>query len=129
MSKSACLRDIKSRAAMMKWGIRIVGWIMLFAGMCSFFGPFNTLLRAIPFIGPVLAGVTGFVTGLFSFIVTVLLAILIIAMAYLTYHPMMGIAFFALVAAIVVFVIVISAYDSHSTASASTINATVTNAT
>merc|ERR1719160_327097 len=99
MSKAACLRDLSSRAAAMKWGIRLVGWLMLFIGMCSWFSPFNTLISGIPFIGSFLSKFTGFVTGAFSFIVTVVVAILIIGLAYMAYHPMMAMAFFALVAA------------------------------
>merc|ERR1719199_1002946 len=80
----------KNADTIMRWGFRLVGWLLMFLGLGWLFGPITTFITVIPFLGPLLAGLGSFIVWVFSFIVTLLVAILIIAMAYSVYHPLMS---------------------------------------
>lgn len=108
MSKKECFDFIKSKAAAMKWIFRLVGWILMFAGLNMTFAPFTTALKIFPFgIGSFLSSLGGAIVGFFSFFVTVIVAILIIALAYCLYHPLYAAFAFTALAAVITGILVI----------------------
>jgi len=102
MSKSEAFEAIKARASALKWVFRGLGWLLMFVGLCLTFGPFTTALKLFPFgIGTFLSSMAGFILYTFSFMVTLVISIFIVAMAYLMYRPMLGIITFVALGAII----------------------------
>lgn len=97
MSKDACFESIKMGNVATTWLLRIVGWVMMFAGLYSFFSPLITMLAVIPFI-EYLGSMA--IWG-FCFIVTFAVSAIIISLAYLAYHPLKAM-FWMLVAGLII---------------------------
>jgi hypothetical protein len=108
VSKSECFNRAKKAQAAQKWIIRVVGWLMMFIGLDLLFSPLTTVLKVLPFIGPFLSSVGGAITAVFSFIVTVIIAIFIISLAYLVYHPCMGMIAFTCLAGVIAGIIALT---------------------
>jgi hypothetical protein len=88
---------IKSETKCFMWVGRLIGWLMMFLGLVMIFSPIVTFLNVIPFLGPYIAKGVGFVIGLLSFLVTMALASVIAAAAWLFYRPLAALLFVALV--------------------------------
>jgi hypothetical protein len=106
-TKEACFKDVKNEAMIMKWCLRFLGWFIMFLGLCGLFTPFTTLINIIPVIGPWLASLGGAIVGVFSFLVTLVIAVLIIAMAYSIYHPVWGLIVFTALGGIIALILVL----------------------
>jgi hypothetical protein len=77
--------------AMLTWILRLVGFIMMFAGLMMVFKPIAVLGDVVPFIGTILS--VGL--GLAAFVVSLPLSLLTIALAWLFYRPLLGILLIA----------------------------------
>jgi len=109
LSKTECFSRIKTSAAAQKWMIRLLGWVVMFIGLNCLFAPFTTFLKLFPFgVGTLLSSVGGAITGAFSFIVTLIAAMLIISLAYLVYHPCLGALSLICLAGVIVGIIAIN---------------------
>lgn len=92
LSKSEAFDRIRVWANTAKWIWRGVGWLLMFIGLCLFFGPLTTSLKLLPFgIGTFLSSIGSFVIFVFSFVVTLVLSALIVCLAYCMYNPVYGI--------------------------------------
>ena len=91
----AALRD----NAIMTWVLRGVGFFLMFLGLAMFFRPISVLGDALPFVGSMLA----FGTGLFAFVVSVVLSIGTVGVAWVVYRPLLGIALLAVSISVLVF--------------------------
>jgi hypothetical protein len=69
------------------WALRILGVILVIAGLKGIFGILETLLKVVPF----LAGIVGWGVGLVCTVVGIVWSLLIIAIAWLFYRPLLGI--------------------------------------
>lgn len=70
------------------WILRFVGFFVMFVGLRMIFGPLGVIGDVVPFFGRVVrAG-----TGLISFAIAAPLSLIIIALAWLFYRPLLGIA-------------------------------------
>jgi len=90
-SKEECFAHIKLSATVTAWMCRFVGWAMMFAGLYAFFSPLITLLSVIPW----LSYLGSYAIWGFCLIVTLTVAFMIIGLAYLIYHPLLGIMYLA----------------------------------
>jgi hypothetical protein len=95
-----CVTSIKAETNMMKWIFRLVGWICLFAGTYMLFSPLLVLVDIIPFLGPYISTFGSYVIWFMCFVTTLLIATIIVSVAYLLYRPFVGILYMLLVAAI-----------------------------
>jgi len=102
MSKKECFDSEKTSGAIVKWGLRFLGWLLLWIGFCMLFKPIEVLLDIIPFLGPYLGSGVSWALGLLSFILTLVIATLVVSCAYLIYHPLVGLLYMLLTAGIVV---------------------------
>jgi len=102
-SKNAdyCFNVVKSRMRAMVWMLRLVGWLMLFIGLYSLFSPFLTFIKVIPFLGPILSSLGGWLIWVMCFVVTLAIASIVICLAYLIYHPLMALLYGIASAAII----------------------------
>jgi len=101
VSMSDCFQRMRSSLKWTTWGIRIGGWLIMFLGLNLTFSPFITFIKVIPFLGPPLAQLGSCLLSAFSFIVTVVICCAIVSLAYMVYHPLVGLLYI-LVAGLVV---------------------------
>mmetsp|Transcript_27276 Transcript_27276/g.77766 ORF Transcript_27276/g.77766 Transcript_27276/m.77766 type:complete len:536 (-) Transcript_27276:67-1674(-) len=87
VSVEECWSRVSGSNGMMKWGLRLVSWMMLFYGMYALFKPLEVMLDIVPFLGPYLGTGVAWMIWLLCFVVTLVVAFLIISMAYLRFHP------------------------------------------
>ena len=91
----------KSANKMFAWLLRLAGFLLMLFGVRLVLGPLETLADVVPFIGRIV----GFGTGLVAALVAVPCTLVTIAVAWLAYRPVLGIALLvAAVAAVVLLV-------------------------
>eukprot|EP00421_Protoceratium_reticulatum_P033136 CAMPEP_0168481050 /NCGR_PEP_ID=MMETSP0228-20121227/64312_1 /TAXON_ID=133427 /ORGANISM="Protoceratium reticulatum, Strain CCCM 535 (=CCMP 1889)" /LENGTH=167 /DNA_ID=CAMNT_0008497407 /DNA_START=26 /DNA_END=529 /DNA_ORIENTATION=- len=99
---SRCFVIINSRAKALAWGPRIMGWVMMFVGLYLLFSPLLTLIKTIPFLGPILAKLGGFLIWVMCFILTLALSGVVVSIAYAFYRPIHAMVYGTLAAASIV---------------------------
>jgi hypothetical protein len=68
------------------WVLRVVGYILMVIGLSSLFGPFVATASILPFVGDLLeAGIV-----LFALVVGAFISLIIIAVAWVVYRPIVG---------------------------------------
>ena len=77
----------KSVNTILTWIFRIVGALLVIGGLKGIFGIIETLLKVVPF----LANIVGWGVGLVCTIVGVVWSLIVIAIAWLFYRPVLGI--------------------------------------
>ncbi|HNV68148.1 MAG TPA: TMEM43 family protein, partial [Candidatus Ozemobacteraceae bacterium] len=88
----------QSANTMMTWGLRIFGFLLMYIGISMIFNPLVVLADVIPFFGNLMgAGV-----GMLSFFLAAPLSLTMIAIGWIAYRPVLGIAL--LVFAVAIFV-------------------------
>mmetsp|Transcript_70884 Transcript_70884/g.184018 ORF Transcript_70884/g.184018 Transcript_70884/m.184018 type:complete len:141 (+) Transcript_70884:2-424(+) len=97
-----CFKVITFEAAAAKWLLRLIGWAMMYVGLYCMFSPFLTLITVLPWIGPPLAKFGGWLIWLLCGFVTLMVATLIVMVAYLFYHPVVTLVYAVFLAFIVV---------------------------
>ena len=86
---------------LLTWGLRLLGWVLMYFGFRLLFAPLQVLADFIPFIGTIV----GFGTGMLSFCLSAPLSLLVIAVAWIYYRPFLGIGLIAVAVAIPVVLI------------------------
>jgi len=86
----------------MTWGLRLLGFVLMFVGFSLLFRPLSVLADVVPFIGNIVGVGTGFV----AFLLSLPLTLLVISVAWVFYRPLIGIPL--VVAAIAGFAFLIS---------------------
>ena len=77
---------------MWTWALRIIGILMVIGGLKGIFGFIETILKVVPFI----AGIFGWGIGLICTVVGVAWSLIVIAIAWLFYRPLLGISLLVL---------------------------------
>lgn len=88
---AAMFQQAQDDNKLLTWILRLVGVVLMFIGWALLFNPLKVLADVIPPLG----AVVGFGTGALAAVLTVLVAPLIIAVAWLFYRPLVGIAILA----------------------------------
>ena len=86
----------------MTWILRGIGWFLMFLGMVLFFRPLSVLGDVVPMFGSLLA----FGTGLFAFAGSIVLSLTTVAIAWVVYRPVLGIALLAVAIGLLVWLAV-----------------------
>ncbi|MBQ8988405.1 MAG: TMEM43 family protein [Prevotella sp.] len=84
--------DAKSANNTFLWIFRIVGILMVIGGLKGIFGFIETILKVVPFI----AGIFGWGIGVVCSVVGVAWSLIVIAIAWLFYRPLLGISLLVL---------------------------------
>lgn len=84
--------------SMWTWLLRLAGLVLVIGGLRGIFGFLETILKVIP----PLAGILGFGVGIICSIVGFVWSLVVIALAWLFYRPLLGIALL-LIGALVIF--------------------------
>ena len=74
------------------WALRFIGALIVIGGLKGIFGFIEMILKVVPFI----AGIFGWGVGLVCTVVGVVWSLIVIALAWLFYRPLLGIALLAL---------------------------------
>jgi hypothetical protein len=88
---AAMIQAAQDENRMLTWILRLVGVVVMFIGWALIFNPLKVLADVVPFIG----SIVGFGTGLLAAVLTFVFAPTIIAIAWLFYRPLVGIAILA----------------------------------
>jgi len=78
----------KEANSVVLWILRIVGILMVIGGLKGIFGFIETILKVVPFI----AGIFGWGVGIVCTVVGVVWSLIVIAIAWLFYRPLLGIS-------------------------------------
>lgn len=114
VDKDAALQIIAFQSKAMKWICRIIGWGMLFGGCYMLFSPLFVALDIVPLLGPSLGSLASFVIWIVCFLATLAISSLVIAVAYLIYRPMLGLAYLAFAATMAAIPLVLLPLLTHS---------------
>ena len=87
MSAKLMFANAQASNKIMTWVLRLVGFVMMFAGLTMIFSPLVVFADVIPFLGTILS----MGLSVFSGIITLTLSLLTISIAWLVYRPMVGI--------------------------------------
>ena len=90
----------------MLWVLRIVGIMMVIGGLKGIFGFLETLLKVLPFI----ANILGWGVGVICTVVGVVWSLIVIAIAWLFYRPLLGITLLV-VAGLLIWIFAIKGKD------------------
>jgi hypothetical protein len=77
---------------MILWALRILGVMLVIAGLKGIFGFLETILKVVPFI----ANIFGWGVGVVCTVIGVVWSLIVIALAWLFYRPLLGIGLLAL---------------------------------
>ena len=77
---------------MLKWILRVIGILMVIAGLKGIFGFLETILKVVPF----LANIFGWGVGLVCTVLGIAWSLIVIAIAWLFYRPLLGILLLAI---------------------------------
>ena len=86
------IEDAQDANSMWTWALRILGVLMVIGGLKGIFGFVETILKVVPFI----AGIFGWGVGLVCSIVGIAWSLIVIAIAWLFYRPLLGISLLVL---------------------------------
>jgi hypothetical protein len=83
--------------AIFTWILRLAGFLLMYIGLSTVLKPLSVIGDVVPFIGTIIGMGTGFVAG----IVAMVCALVTIAVAWIFYRPIIGIALLAIAAFLV----------------------------
>ena len=97
-SSDEMFQQAESENTMIAWAIRVAGFVVMGIGLSMLFGPLVLLADYIPLVG----GIVGKGTAIIAFLVAGIVSSLIIAVAWIAYRPLIGIAVLAFTAICIV---------------------------
>jgi len=83
-------------------------------GMWLFFSPISNILGYIPFVGGILKSTVGFILFVAALLICIPLYLIAFSLAWLWYHPKVGIAILLVAIAILVTILVLNGRGSSS---------------
>ena len=86
------IEDAKAGNTMWTWALRFIGVLIVIGGLKGIFGFLETILKVVPFI----AGIFGWGVGIVCTVVGIVWSLIVIAVAWLFYRPLLGISLLVL---------------------------------
>jgi hypothetical protein len=80
---------------MLTWLVRLAGFMLLWFGFSMVFAPISVLADVIPFLG----NLVGMATGFFAFLLALAVALVVVAVAWIFFRPLLGILLLAMAVA------------------------------
>ena len=90
------IQDMRTQDKIMKWLLRLAGFLAIFIGYMSFISPLTKLVGNIPFLG----NVVNFMFFLTIFLLSLAQSLLVIIIAWFRFRPLLSIGLLAIVAVI-----------------------------
>ena len=88
------IEDMRTQDKIMKWLLRLVGFMLIFIGYMSFTSPLTKLVGYIPILG----NVVNFMFGAMIFLLSLVQSLLVIIIAWFRFRPLLSIALLGIVA-------------------------------
>lgn len=82
----AMFADARDENALLTWGLRLAGFVLMWLGLALILGPFKILADVLPILGSLVGAGVAAVTGLVAFGVS----FVTIGVAWLAYRPLVG---------------------------------------
>jgi hypothetical protein len=86
------IEDAQTENNVLLWALRIIGIMIVIGGLKGIFGFLTTILKVVPFI----AGIFGWGVGIVCTVIGVAWSLIVIAIAWLFYRPLLGISLLVL---------------------------------
>jgi hypothetical protein len=83
---SVMLADKRSAESMLTWILRAVGGFAIFIGCRMFLAPLSTLASVVPFLG----NLVGAAASLIALVIAIPLTLIVIAVAWIAFRPVLG---------------------------------------
>ena len=93
------LESMISANKTIKWGLRLLGGMLVIGAFSSMFGFITSLANKVPVIGAIVGGATSLVSSLLGISVS----LIVIAIAWFRFRPILSIALIAIVVGLIVF--------------------------
>lgn len=93
------LTELTNSNNFMKWLLRGVGTLLVMMGIASVFAPLNMLADKVPVLGTLV----GMSTGLISFVLGLAISLLVIAIAWFRFRPILSIVLIIIIVGLLVF--------------------------
>lgn len=94
----AIIQDLTDENQTLKWILRLVGALLVIFGIASILSPLSKLTGFIPIVG----NVVSFATALVSFLLGTAISLIVIAIAWLRFRPLLSIGLLVVVVIIIV---------------------------
>ena len=101
LSGEQMINIIKKENKILKWVLRAAGALLCILGIATILKPISTITGFVPILG----SIVGSAVGLVSFILGLALSLLVIAVAWIRFRPVLGIILLAIVVVLIVFLI------------------------
>lgn len=93
-TKQGVFQKAHNENTVITWLIRVGGWFLMFIGLKMVFKPLSVLADVLPIAGDLVE--TG--TGIIAFLISLISALVVIAIAWIFYRPILGISLLVIVA-------------------------------
>ncbi|MCC5845326.1 MAG: TMEM43 family protein [Verrucomicrobia bacterium] len=100
-SKAAMIAQAEQEVKILTWILRLVGWIAMSSGMGMILAPMRIMADVLPFLGRIVGAGLGLITGLISGVLT----LVTIAIAWVAVRPLIGVPLLIAAAVLLFFVI------------------------
>lgn len=101
VSADAMFKSAQASNRMLTWILRLVGFFLFFIGFSMIFRPFKVLGDVMPIMGKIV----GAGAGMIAFLLATMLSLAVIAVAWVTYRPLIGIPLLIIVIGLIVLII------------------------
>lgn len=92
------LQELTNENNMIKWILRVVGLFLNIFGISSIFSPLTRLSRKVPILGSLI----GYATGTIAFILGTSLSLIVIAIAWFRFRPILSLILIIIVAGLII---------------------------
>ncbi len=96
-SADEMINNAENSNKILTWGLRAVGFVLMFFGLMMIFKPISTIADVLPIFGSIVSAGTTLITFLLAFI----LSLLTIAIGWIVYRPVLGIILLVVALALV----------------------------
>lgn len=87
VSADQMFQAAQDRNTMLTWGLRVLGYVLMFTGFRMLFGTLRVLAAVIPALGQLMGGAIGLVAGILAGVVS----LITVAIAWVFYRPLLGV--------------------------------------
>ncbi|MBO4870697.1 MAG: TMEM43 family protein [Muribaculaceae bacterium] len=101
-TKDEMIQAAKDENNMIKWALRILGILLVIGGLKGIFGFLVTLFKVIPF----LASIMNFGVGLICTLLGIAWSLIVIAVAWIFYRPVLGISLLVIAIGLIAFLVI-----------------------
>jgi len=100
-TKEEMFQNAENANTFMAWILRFLGWFIMYIGLRMILKPLSVLGDVLPILGDLI----GVGTGIIAFLVSAAVALLVIAVAWVFYRPVLGIVLLAAAVGLIVLLI------------------------